>query len=220
MARSTSDESKSSTSLRTRVASPVSEAPVNAKIRTLVLVVSTLFTVACGGAAATTTSNVAQGETQAVTNAAGVNPLVTAGSNANFGVHPIQHGFTPDPKPVSVVSGGGIDASTAAGLPAGCRGWVTPQPDLIVNWSGGGSFLRFFTKAAGDTTLVINDGAGHWYCDDDTGGERNAQIDLQNPPNGQYDIWIGSYRENEQLSGAVFVTELPSVTPATVPAPQ
>lgn len=143
--------------------------------------------------------------------------LAMGGSRANFGVHRLSPGFTPDPKVVNVVSGGNIDASTL-NLGAGCAGWVTRQPDAIVHVQNGTSpMLRFFVRGngGGDTTLVINDAQGNWRCNDDVqpGSNLNPMVDIANAAPGQYDVWIGSYRDGEQVRGRLFVTELASQRP-------
>lgn len=133
--------------------------------------------------------------------------LRIGGGSANFGVFTLMGGFLPDPAQYSVTSGGSLDASTL-GLAPNCRGFVTAQPDVIVHYQSPRSWLRFFVRAAGDTTLVINDAQGRWHCSDDEGGNLNPMIDLAGPPGGQYDIWVGSYRAAENLRGTLFVTEL------------
>lgn len=133
--------------------------------------------------------------------------LRIGGARANFGVFDLTGGFVPDPAAYSVTSGGSMDASTL-GLAANCRGFVTAQPDVIVRYSRPASWVRFCVRAPGDTTLVINDAAGHWWCSDDEGGNLNPMIDLSRPPGGQYDVWVGSYRAGEAIAGTLFVTEL------------
>lgn len=133
--------------------------------------------------------------------------LRIGGQSANFGVFSLVGGFLPDPAQYNVVSGGTMDASTM-GLAPNCRGFVTAQPDVIVRYSSPRSWLRFYVRAPGDTTLVINDGAGRWHCSDDEGGSLNPMIDLTGPAAGQYDIWVGSYRAGENIRGTLHVTEL------------
>ncbi|MAQ17602.1 MAG: peptidase S1 [Sandaracinus sp.] len=139
--------------------------------------------------------------------------LRIGGSSANYGVHNIRGGFVPDPKQISVVSGGGLNAASM-GYGAGCTGWVTAQPDAIVNYANPGDFLRFFVRASGDTTLVINDARGRWHCNDDApGGGTNPMVTLENPSSGQHDVWIGSYEQGQTVRGTLYVTELRSETP-------
>lgn len=136
--------------------------------------------------------------------------LILGGSSANFGVFDVRGGFLPDPMTWSVVSGGSLSASSAS---SSCRGYVTAQPDVIVRYSGAASWVRFFVRASGDTTLVVNDARGRWWCSDDEGGYPNPMIDIASPPSGQYDIWVGSYRAGEGIPSTLHMTELAGVRP-------
>ena len=139
--------------------------------------------------------------------------LSLGGNEAHFGSHELSTGFIPDPKEISVVSGGSI-AVRDLNLGAGCAGYVTSTPDAILYWDGSG-FLRFFVDASGDTTLVINAPSANWFCDDDSGGNTNPQVDFSDAAAGQYDIWIGSYSADDQISGTLMITELTSVGAGT-----
>lgn len=134
--------------------------------------------------------------------------LSIGGSRANFGTHRLAAGFTPDPTMINITSGGNLNVSTMR-LGAGCTGFATAQPDAILNWSGSSSFLRMYFQGSGDTALVINDASGNWHCNDDTAG-LNPQVDIRNPPAGQYDIWVTSYRGGENIRGQLHITELRS----------
>lgn len=140
-------------------------------------------------------------------------------SRANFGVHSLRAGFTPDPNVIRVTSGGSLDASNIDGLPAGCAGFVTARPDVVLNFTGRSQMLRFFVDTPGneatkDTTLIINDGAGNWHCNDDVqSGNFDPLIDIRNPPAGHYDIWIGSYRSGQNVTADFKITELESQRP-------
>jgi hypothetical protein len=138
--------------------------------------------------------------------------LLIGGSSSNFGSHTLSGGFMPDPWTTQITSGGSLDASNMS-LGSGCRGFVTRQPDFILNYRNAASFLRFYATGNGDTTLVINDAAGNWHCNDDSHGGLNPTVDLSNPPSGQYDIWVGSYRANENIRATLHVTELRSRHP-------
>ncbi|MFK7986161.1 MAG: hypothetical protein AB8I08_09020 [Sandaracinaceae bacterium] len=139
--------------------------------------------------------------------------LVIGSTNANFGVHDLTTGFLPDPATYDVVSGGNLDAAQAAG--SGCNGWVTQQPDVVVRFEDMHGFLRFAFRANNpgeDATIIVNDGAGNWHCNDDAVG-LNPMVDLADAPPGHYDIWIGSYASGENVQGQLLVTELQNVTP-------
>ena len=137
--------------------------------------------------------------------------LSIGGSSANFGTHSLRAGFMPDPKVIRVTSGGNLNVSTM-GYGAGCRGFATSTPDAIVNYNGAG-FLRFFVRASGDTTLVINAADGSWHCNDDSHGGLNPTVDFSNAPSGQYDVWIGSYEAGTNVRGTLNITELRSEHP-------
>ena len=137
--------------------------------------------------------------------------LNIGGSNANFGVHRLNGGFMPDPMTVSVVSGGSLNVRNM-GLGAGCTGYATSNPDFILQYNNAASFLRFFVRAQGDTALVINDASGNWHCNDDAVGT-NPMVSIDNPPSGQYDIWVSSYTAGQNLRGTLSVTELRSQQP-------
>lgn len=138
--------------------------------------------------------------------------LAIGGNASNFGRQTLRAGFVPDPHTVSITSGGNLDASQMS-LAPGCRGHVTRQPDYIVDYQNAGSFLRFYATSSGDTTLVINDAAGRWHCNDDSHGGLNPTVDITNPPSGRYDVWVGSYRANENLRSTLHTTELRSQHP-------
>ena len=119
----------------------------------------------------------------------------------------LQAGFTPDPN-VSAISsfGGVVDASYLGG---DCVGYADRAPDVRLMWSGTSDELRiFFTEDAGeDASMVINLPDATWVCNDDYVGSLDPLIVLENPPEGQYDIWIGSYEPIQFISGTLSVTE-------------
>jgi hypothetical protein len=135
--------------------------------------------------------------------------LFTGGSTSNFGRFGVTPGFLPDPHDQAVVSGGDVDASTL-GVGQGCIGWVTRQPDYIMDLSASSAFLRVYvtSEQGEDTTLVINDGSGQWHCNDDSYGGRNPSVDIANAPPGQYDIWVGSYQSGVRANGVLHITEI------------
>lgn len=136
--------------------------------------------------------------------------LTIGGNAANFGTHQVNAGFMPDPRSFTVTSGGNLNVASM-GLGSGCTGFATARPDLIVNYSGG-SFLRFFARASGDTALVINGADGSWRCNDDAVGT-NPMVSIENPARGQYDVWLSSYTSGENIRGQVFITELRNQQP-------
>ena len=119
---------------------------------------------------------------------------------ANFGAHNVYGTNLPTPYAISVISGGNLEARLQ-GIPGNCRGFVTAQPDVIINYAQPSRRLGFFVDGQGDTTLVIRAPNGQWWCSDDEGGGQNPLVDIQNPQGGQYEIWVGSFRAGDQLRG-------------------
>ena len=124
----------------------------------------------------------------------------------NYGEANLSAGFTPDPYSVGMTVGGPVDVSY---LGSSCSGFATAAPDLRINFGGGGSSLlrAYFVGSNGDTTLIVNDPSGNFYCFDDSFGTVNPTIDFNNPAGGTYDIWIGSYASGTTVSGTLYLTE-------------
>ena len=123
-----------------------------------------------------------------------------------YGSVSLSSGFTPDPYTVDLTSGGQISAQTVSGS---CRGWIADAPDFSVQYSAGNMFdLTIAAVSGSDTTLVINDPNGNWYCDDDGGEGLNPLLTFSNPRSGRYDIWVGSYSEGDYASATLSVSEL------------
>ncbi|MFC3096499.1 hypothetical protein [Alteraurantiacibacter palmitatis] len=108
----------------------------------------------------------------------------------NFGTLNLSAGFTPDPRTVSVTSGGSLSASDVG---SGCAGSISNAPDVRLSYSAGSLPLIISVNSNSDTTLVINAPDGRWYCDDDSGEGTNPSVRFNSPQSGRYEIWVGSY---------------------------
>ncbi len=111
-------------------------------------------------------------------------------------------GFVPDPHTATLTAGGGsIEASNLSDSDGTCAGTVNSAPDFSLNYSGAGSYpLTFSVKSTGDTTLLINDANGTWFCDDDSAGNLNPRVTFTTPADGRYDIWVGTFSTTEQAT--------------------
>jgi len=139
-------------------------------------------------------------------------PQLSTGGTPNYGVRQVSPGFVPDPIDVSIVSGGSLD-TRSMGLGAGCVGFVTTQPDFNIQLSAADTMLRLYVTSDSDTTLVVNDAAGGWHCNDDSNGGHNPMVDLRNTPAGLINVWVGSYQSGVQARGVLHVSELASNHP-------
>lgn len=108
-----------------------------------------------------------------------------------YGTINLSAGFTPDPY-LRSISAGGADEVGLGG--SECTGYIhAAAPDLDLNYQAGGYQLAIYAKADTDITLIVNAADGRWYCSDDYSGT-NPAIVFSNPPSGNYNIWIGTYR--------------------------
>jgi hypothetical protein len=114
----------------------------------------------------------------------------------------LSGGFTPDPQVISVAAGGREYASNAD---SSCTGWVSDAPTYSLNFEPGSLGLGFYTNASFDTTILINNPSGNWFCNDDHGDleNLNAGYYFANPESGRYDIWVGVYAESNISNNAL-----------------
>ncbi len=136
-----------------------------------------------------------------------------AGGDSNYGTITLAPGFMPDPSTATGTSGG----STAAGtLDPSCAGNVSTTPDHLFVASGAFANLRIMAKSAADTTLVVQRPDGTYLCNDDGDTDFNPIVAGAFPA-GTYKIWVGSYDAEANGSYTLGITELDSVTPASLP---
>lgn len=130
---------------------------------------------------------------------------------ASYGSVELVGNFQPDPHLVAVMAGGSI---SAAALGSDCAGFISDAPDYELGYSSTMDYpLGFFSAGEVDTTLVINDPSGNWYCNDDfdSATGRGAGLVFGEPGDGVYDIWVGTYSQSD--SGAdveLVITEMGS----------
>jgi S1-C subfamily serine protease len=119
------------------------------------------------------------------------------GASARYGVVSLSANFRPDPHIVTVQAGGSNPASS---LGSGCTGYISnDRADFELTYTSGTYALGIYVRGGIDTTLIVNDPSGNWYCNDDFGGRggSNPGVVFQNPAGGTYDIWVGAYNEGE-----------------------
>lgn len=123
----------------------------------------------------------------------------------------INNGFRPDPVTMRGVAGGPVDASSVSGS---CRGFLPQRPQHQIVTTGLAP-LRVFTMAANnaDVTLAIVTQNRTVYCDDDTGGSMQAQLDLRLPA-GTYSIYVGSYAAGQAAPYTLVLTSNTNLDPS------
>ena len=128
---------------------------------------------------------------------------------ATYGEIVLHSGFTPDPRRIPLRAGGNIPA---ANVDSTCSGSIARAPDYQVTYTAGRQPLIIRTESTIDTTLVVNDPDGVWHCNDDTNGS-NAEVNLDKPSPGIYDIWVGTFNGGTGAA-TLILTEKSAPTPA------
>jgi len=122
----------------------------------------------------------------------------------NFGQAELSAGFMPDPHTVEVMAGGAEDLANCLGN--GFVGYVSAAPDFDLYWSGSSARLTIAVDSGSDTVLLINDPNGNWLFNDDYRG-LNPGVVIQNPAQGRYDIWVGTFSPGALAAARLLVTE-------------
>jgi hypothetical protein len=121
----------------------------------------------------------------------------------------LEAGFPLDPTFLSVQAGGEVDASNLGG---NCRGFINAQPVVTVNWTGKADLAQIFYYSKSDPTLVVLTPDGKLLCNDDAGDQLlDPSIRIDNPVQGTYRIWLGSYAKNQLIPGVLVLTTKPEV---------
>ena len=139
------------------------------------------------------------------------------GAEPTYGDVTLEAGFTPDPYEVSLISGGDISASDAVG--DFCSGYAASAPDFDLYYTAGSLPLNIFAESDSDTTLIVNLPDGSWACDDDGGEGVDPLLVFENPQSGLYDIWVGSYGEDNGDSATLYISELDTAGSTATPNP-
>lgn len=135
---------------------------------------------------------------------------------SNFGTLTLATGFAPDPQIAQGTSGGAIQAGN---LNSTCRGYISQTPDHIVMAQTPFAALRLVVNGgAADTTLVVQNPAGAYSCDDDS-EQRNPAVTIAAATPGAYKVWVGSYNQGEQAPYTLGVSSNAATAPSAVPAP-
>lgn len=125
----------------------------------------------------------------------------------SYGTIDLAAGFSPDPHALNMIVGGEMDLFSME-LGDGCFGYTSAAPDLSIYWAGPAGRLRFYFVAddGADTTLVVNNASAEWVCNDDSPYGLDPLLDIDNPPDGRYDIWVGSFNIGRTTSGTLYIT--------------
>jgi hypothetical protein len=109
-----------------------------------------------------------------------------------LGAVTLAAGFMPDPQTRTGTVMGTVDVSAVPNLYGGtCRGWVQPNPGHVMNLTTAFTYLRVHVTSTTDTTLIIQDPNGGFWCNDDADMLNPLIEGPWNP--GLWRIWVGVY---------------------------
>jgi hypothetical protein len=113
-------------------------------------------------------------------------------------------GFPLDPFLLSLQGGGSVEAST---LSEGCAGYIPANPTVAVDYKGKADMLRAFFYSDGDPTLVVQTPDGSYLCSDDTSRlVLDPTVEITQPVQGRYSVWIGSAVPTDLVPGFLVFT--------------
>ncbi|MEZ4864278.1 MAG: hypothetical protein R3C14_23400 [Caldilineaceae bacterium] len=122
-------------------------------------------------------------------------------------------GYPLDPLIVSLNGGGDVAASTYG---ESCTGFIPASPTVTLNWAGEADFVEAFFYSDHDPVLVVQTPSGDYLCNDDANDLLlDPVLQLNDPEQGRYNIWVGSYAPNQLLPGVLVLTTRPEVNIGT-----
>lgn len=142
---------------------------------------------------------------------------ITPQARPRNGTARLQSGFRPDPHIMAGVAGGPIAAQQ---VHAGCRGFISPQPNHVVTSRTGFQHFRAVVNAGElDTTLLVQLPNGQILCDDDGASTGLHPLIATTTPAGAIRIWVGTYANGASGSYNIGFSEIPSVDSPNIPPP-
>jgi hypothetical protein len=115
-----------------------------------------------------------------------------------------EAGFPLDPFIMSLQGGGPVEASTLA---KACKGYITQNPTVSLEYKGKADMLKVFFYSDGDPILMIQTPDGKMLCNDNTNAALlDPTVTLTKPAQGKYDIWVGSALARDLIPGFLVFT--------------
>ena len=115
-----------------------------------------------------------------------------------------QAGLTLDPFVVTLQAGGPVSASTIA---KDCRGFVTKNPTVTIDYGGKTEMVKAFFYSDGDPVLLLQLPDGKFVCNDNTNPILlDPTLTLVKPVPGKYHVWVGSAAARDLIPGFLVLT--------------
>ena len=117
----------------------------------------------------------------------------------------LSSGFTPDPQSLALKAGGSIQVDEGR-----CDyGFISETGAMGLEFEAGALDLYFYVERDIDTMLLIQTPSQEMVCDDDTHGNLNPLIHIEDPESGLYVVFVGGYTQNEYKNATLHISELP-----------
>ncbi|MEM9067955.1 MAG: hypothetical protein AAGE52_05590 [Myxococcota bacterium] len=117
----------------------------------------------------------------------------------------LSMGFMPDPFAMNGRARGRL-SSANLGMPRGCPGFWSNQPQHYVSLPEGMNYFRIDVVANEDTTLAVVTPDGQVWCNDDGGGGHNPRLAGRFPA-GVYAVYVGTYQRGRRSSYTMQLSE-------------
>jgi hypothetical protein len=118
----------------------------------------------------------------------------------------LEAGFTPDPDVSRVTAGGTREIDEDDGTD--CTGYVGNAPTARLLYTAGREALYIWAESQTDTVLMIRGPDGRVSCNDDRDEGLDPGVAFENPVSGEYEIWVGTYDEEEPASAELRISEI------------
>ncbi|MEJ6391848.1 hypothetical protein V8J82_01190 [Gymnodinialimonas sp. 2305UL16-5] len=109
------------------------------------------------------------------------------------------------PDSYTALAGGVTALASCSGIPG--TGVINATPAYTFDLSGMETYGRLEVEVESecDTTLLIHDAQGNWHFDDDSGGNRQPELNLTDTAalNGRVDIWVGAFGEDTSCEAEI-----------------
>ncbi|MGE5603577.1 MAG: hypothetical protein ACM30E_11030, partial [Nitrososphaerales archaeon] len=139
----------------------------------------------------------------AVTNTLSANPADDL-TSATVNLHA---GYIMDPYLLPVV---GKAERAASDVVKGCNGFVSAQPNVVLNWTGKTDQLNVFVYSDGDAVLAIQMPDGSFICNDDAGARTvDPLLTIKSPAPGAYKVHVGAAHKDRPALGFLALTQVP-----------
>jgi hypothetical protein len=89
-----------------------------------------------------------------------------------------------------------------------CNGYIRLLPNYAFSFKGQTKGLHILFEGNHDATLIVRMPDGTFSCNDDSAkGNLNPQVDVANPKEGTYAIWVGRTKTEVPVTGTLTITD-------------